>query len=195
MTTDLPHPVDVVVIGASAGGIEVLGGVLPVLPRSYRLPVAVVIHVPPGRRSLLVEVFGYHSKIRLREAEDKERVEAGVLYFAPPDYHLLFEDKSSFSLSVDDMVNHSRPSIDVLFQSAEEAFGSRVLGILCSGNNADGAAGLATIEAAGGVAVVQDPRTAIAAEMPAAGQRACDRALVLDAEGLKRILLRAGEMQ
>jgi two-component system chemotaxis response regulator CheB len=184
-----------VVVGASAGGIEVLGTVLQVLPQSYRLPLAVVIHLPPDRRSLLVEVFGYRCKMRFREAEDKERVEAGVVYFAPPDYHLLFEDTSSFSLSVDDLVNHSRPSIDVLFESAAEAFGSRVMGILCSGSNADGAAGLSAIEAAGGVAVVQDPASAISEEMPRAGLRACRDAAVLDPAGLRRILLQAGEAQ
>src|SRR5476649_956301 len=192
MNLTLPHAVDAVVIGASSGGIEVLGTLLPALPRDFPLPVAVVLHLPPDRRSLLVQVFGYRCAIRMKEVDDKDQVERGVVYFAPPDYHLLFEDRSSFSLSVDDPVNHSRPSIDVLFQSAAEVFGPRVLGILCSGSNEDGAAGLSAICAAGGIAAVQDPGTAQSRQMPAAGLRACPNAVVLDPQGLAKLLRSAG---
>jgi two-component system chemotaxis response regulator CheB len=192
MIVKLSHAVDAVVIGASAGGIDVLGTLLPALPHGFPLPVAVVLHVPPNRRSLLVEVFGYRCAIDLKEAEDKDKAEGGVVYFAPPDYHLLFEDRATFSLSVDDPVHHSRPSIDVLFQSAADAFGARVLGILCSGSNEDGARGIACICAAGGIAAVQDPRTALFPEMPSAGLRACPEALVLDPKGLASLLRSAG---
>jgi two-component system chemotaxis response regulator CheB len=192
MNFTLPHAVDAVVIGASSGGIDALGTLLPALQRDYSLPVAVVLHVPPDRRSLLVEVFAYRCAVRLKEVDDKDKVERGVVYFAPPDYHLLFEDRSSFSLSVDDPVNHSRPSIDVLFQSAADVFGARVLGILCSGSNDDGAAGLAAICAAGGIAAVQDPRDAASPEMPNAGLVACPTALVHGAKGLAQLLRNAG---
>lgn len=192
MNFNLPHAVDAVVIGASAGGIDVLGTLLPALPRDFPLPVAVVLHVPPDRRSLLVEVFSYRCAIRLKEVEDKDKVERGVVYFAPPDYHLLFEDRTSFSLSVDDPVNHSRPSIDVLFQSAADVFGARVLGILCSGSNQDGAEGLSAICAAGGIAAVQDARDASSPEMPSAGLAACPTALVHGAKGLAQLLRNAG---
>jgi two-component system, chemotaxis family, protein-glutamate methylesterase/glutaminase len=192
MNLTLPHAVDAVVIGASSGGIDVLGTLLPALQRDYPLPVAVVLHVPPDRRSLLVEVFAYRCAVRLKEVDDKDKVERGVVYFAPPDYHLLFEDRNSFSLSVDDPVNHSRPSIDVLFQSAADVFGARVLGILCSGSNQDGAVGLSAICAAGGVAAVQDVRDATSPEMPAAGLQACPTALVHDAKGLAQLLRNAG---
>jgi two-component system chemotaxis response regulator CheB len=195
MNSTLPHPVDAVVIGASSGGIDVLGTLLPALPRDYPLPVAVCLHVPPDHRSLLVEVFGYRCAIRLKEVDDKDKVEPGVVYFAPPDYHLLFEDRTIFSLSVDDPVNHSRPSIDVLFQSAADVFGARVLGILCSGSNDDGAAGLAGICAAGGIAAVQDPHGATSPEMPAAGLHACPTALVHDPKGLAQLLRNAGGMK
>jgi two-component system chemotaxis response regulator CheB len=195
MSFTLPHAVDAVVIGASSGGIDVLGTLLPALPRDFPLPVAVVLHVPPDRRSLLVEVFGYRCAIRLKEVDDKDKVERGVVYFAPPDYHLLFEDRTSFSLSVDDPVNHSRPSIDVLFQSAADVLGARVLGILCSGSNADGATGLAAICAAGGVAAVQDPRDATSPEMPSAGLLTCPTALVHGAKGLAQLLRNAGGMR
>jgi two-component system, chemotaxis family, protein-glutamate methylesterase/glutaminase len=195
MIGKLSHAVDAVVIGASAGGIDVLGTLLPALPRDFPLPVAVVLHVPPDRRSLLVEVFSYRCAVRLKEVDDKDKAERGVVYFAPPDYHLLFENRASFSLSVDDPVNHSRPSIDVLFQSAAEVFGPRVLGLLCSGSNEDGAKGLAAICAAGGLTAVQDPRTALSQEMPSAGIRACPDAFVLDPQGLARLLRSAGGVQ
>jgi two-component system, chemotaxis family, protein-glutamate methylesterase/glutaminase len=195
MKRKLPHPVDAVVIGASAGGIEILGALLPVLPRDFSLPVVVVLHIPPDRRSLLVEVFAHRCAVRLKEAEDKDAVEGGIVYFAPPAYHLLFEDRASFRLSASDHVNHSRPSIDVLFRSAAGIYGERLLGILCSGANDDGAAGLLAISNAGGIAAVQDPRTAQWREMPSAGRRACKDALVLDPPGLAALLRSAGAVR
>ena len=192
MSANKRSGMDAVVIGASAGGIEALGVLLPALPRDFSLPVAVVLHVPPDRRSLLVEIFAHRCALSLREPEDKERVQPGVVYFAPPGYHLLFENPGSFSLSVDDQVNHSRPSIDVLFESAAESFGARLLAILLSGSNADGAQGIARVHAAGGGVAVQDPATAPSREMPEAGLRACPEAQVLDLGGLAQLLRGAG---
>jgi two-component system chemotaxis response regulator CheB len=184
--------IDAVVIGASAGGIEALAALLPALPSGYPLPVAIVVHLPPERRSFLVEVFSHRCVLEMREAEDKEEVRAGVVYFAPPDYHLLFEDRRSFSLSVDDLVNHSRPSIDVLFESAALAFGPRLLGVVLSGANADGAQGIRAICNAGGKAAVQDPDTALAREMPKAALAACRTARIVTLQEMKSLLLHAG---
>jgi two-component system, chemotaxis family, protein-glutamate methylesterase/glutaminase len=184
--------IDAVVIGASAGGVEALGVLLPALPKEFPLPLAIVLHVPPDRRSLLVDVFQYRCAVTIREAEDKEPVQPGVVYFAPPDYHLLFESPRSFSLSVDEPVNHSRPSIDVLFESAAEAFGRRVMALVLTGSNADGARGIRRICEAGGVVAVQDPGSAGHREMPAAALQACPSAKPLSLAELAALLREAG---
>ena len=157
--------VGAVAIGTSAGGVEALSAILPALPATFRPPVFVVLHLPRERPSLLTHIFESRCAVPLREAEDKEPIEAGTVYFAPPDYHLLIERDGTLALSRDDQVNFSRPSIDVLFESAAEAYHARLLGVILTGANSDGAAGLAAVRSAGGIAVVQDPAEAQAAAM------------------------------
>lgn len=161
-----------VVIGASAGGVQALLQILPSLPASYRLPVLIVVHVPPDRDNALVSLFQARCQIKVREAEDKEPLLPGVVYFAPSDYHLLVEKDGTLSLSSDELVNHSRPSIDVLLESAADAFGSELVGVILTGANDDGARGLQAVVEAGGVTIVEDPAEAYASAMPAASLRA-----------------------
>ena len=161
-----------VVIGASAGGVQALLQILPPLPATYPLPVLIVVHVPPDRDNALVSLFQARCQIQVREAEDKEPVLPGVVYFAPSDYHLLVETDGTLSLSSDELVNHSRPSIDVLLESAADAFGSELVGVILTGANDDGARGLQAVVEAGGVAIVEDPAEAYASAMPAASLRA-----------------------
>lgn len=167
---DLPRPLPAdlaaVAIGASAGGIEALSLLLPALPAGMRASVLVVLHLPRDRPSLLAEIFGPKCALPVKEAEDKEPLQPGTVYFAPPDYHLLVETGPSVALSADAPVHYSRPSVDVLFESAADAFGPRLLGIVLTGANQDGAAGLAAIRRAGGYTAVQTPETAQAALMP-----------------------------
>ena len=111
-----------VVIGASAGGVQALSQVLPALPVDFPIPVIVVVHIPPRRDNALVDLFADKCRIPVKEAEDKEPLEPGTIYFAPSDYHLLVEAGGSLALSSDEPVNHSRPAIDVLFESAADAF-------------------------------------------------------------------------
>jgi two-component system chemotaxis response regulator CheB len=162
-----PH-IDTIVIGASAGGVEAVGSLLQGLPHPYAPSLMVVIHLPADQPSLLAEVFQARCRLPVREALDKEHVEAGTVYVAPPGYHLLLEADRTLALSHDAPVAFSRPSIDVLFESAAAAYGDRVLGIVLSGANSDGAAGLAAIRAAGGWGWVQAPADARAATMPQA---------------------------
>jgi two-component system chemotaxis response regulator CheB len=162
---NLAARVDAVVIGASAGGIEALTALLPALSPGLRPPVFIVLHLPRDRPSVLVEIFARKCAVPVREAEDKETVAPGTVYFAPPDYHLLVDRGPQLCLSADDPVHHSRPSIDVLFESAAEVHADRLLGILLSGANEDGAAGLAAIHDAGGITIVQCPQTARAPQM------------------------------
>jgi two-component system chemotaxis response regulator CheB len=131
-----------VVIGASAGAIEALSTLLPALPSGYRLPVLIVVHVPPDRKSLLPDLFRDKCAIKVVEADDKEPVQNGVIYFAPPDYHLLVETGKTLSLSSDEPVLFSRPSVDVLFESAADAYGAALTAVILSGASQDGAKGL-----------------------------------------------------
>lgn len=164
-------PVAAVCIGASAGGVEALLALLPSLPRGYRLPVAIVLHLPEDRDSVLAEVFQHHLELPVREARDKAPIEPGTVYFAPAGYHLLIERELCFSLSCDPPVNHSRPSIDLLFTSASVAWGPRLAAFLLTGANHDGAEGLAAVARAGGVTAVQDPATTRVSTMPEAALR------------------------
>jgi two-component system chemotaxis response regulator CheB len=163
------HAVDAVVIGGSAGSIEALLRLLPHVPADLDVPLLAVLHVPPGRASLLTATFGGRCAVPVREAIDKQTIEPGTLLLAPPDCHMMVERDFSISLSVDAPVHHSRPSIDVLFESAAWAWSRRLLGVLLSGASADGADGLAAIAERGGLAWVQDPDSAPSAFMPRAG--------------------------
>jgi two-component system chemotaxis response regulator CheB len=161
---NLAGRVDAVVIGASAGGIEALTVLLPALLPGGP-PVFIVLHLPRDKPSVLAEIFGRKCALPVREAQDKEEVVPGTVYFAPNNYHLLIDSGPQLALSADEPVHHSRPSIDVLFESAVEIYNERLLGIILSGANDDGAAGLASIHDAGGVTVVQSPQTARAPQM------------------------------
>lgn len=157
---------DAVVIGASAGGVDVLGRLLSALPSSFPLPIAVVLHVAADRPSLLREVFAPKCLLPVQEAEDKDSFASGRIYFAPPDYHLLLESPRQLALSIDPPCNFSRPSIDVLFESAAYCLPKRLLGILLTGASSDGAAGLRAISRSGGFTIAQDPQEAYAPQMP-----------------------------
>ncbi|MDB5491607.1 MAG: chemotaxis protein CheB [Micavibrio sp.] len=171
-----------VVIGASAGAVEALSALLPKLPERYSLPVMVVVHMPPDKDSIIAELFQAKSKVIVKEAEDKEAVRAGTVYFAPPDYHLLVEEEKILSLSNDELVHFSRPSIDVLFESAAYAYGAGLVGIVLTGANSDGAAGLRAISDNGGVVIVQDPDQAYSSPMPRAAIGLCPEAKIMTLE-------------
>lgn len=152
--------IDAIVIGASAGGVEALSVLLPALPVSLRASVFIVVHLPRERPSLLADIFAPKCALPVREAEDKMPVESGTVYFAPPDYHLLLDKGPQLALSVDDLVHYSRPSIDVLFDSAADVYGARLMGIILTGANEDGSAGLAAVHRLGGMTIVQEPDSA-----------------------------------
>ena len=164
-------------LGASAGGVEALSRILRALPADWPVAVLVVLHLPRDRPSLLVELFAPRCAVRLAEATDKLPIVPGTAYFAPPDYHFLVEagapgEPPHAALSIDEAVQFSRPSIDVLFESAADVYGARLAGALLTGANADGTAGLAAIRRAGGVTLAQDPDEAYASAMPAAARDA-----------------------
>ena len=170
MTLQAPatRDIDAVAIGASAGGVEVLSVLLSALPASCRASFFIVVHIPRERPSLLADVFGAKCALPVREAEDKEPVQPGTVYFAPPDYHLLLDRGPVLALSSDEAVHFSRPSIDVLFDSAADIYGERLLGLILTGANQDGAEGLAAVGRAGGRTVVQEPSGAAVPFLPEA---------------------------
>jgi len=181
-----------VAIGASAGAVQALMRILPALPANYPIPMLIVVHVPPDRRNALVPLFQKKARIEIKEADDKEPVLPGVVYFAPSDYHLLVEADGSLSLSSDELVNHSRPSIDVLLESAADAFGPSLVGIVLTGANDDGARGLRAVLEAGGVGVIEDPETAYAPAMPTAALRQCPSAKTMNLDAITAYLLGLG---
>ncbi|MGE6740526.1 chemotaxis protein CheB [Allorhizobium pseudoryzae] len=177
-----------VIIGASAGALEALSVILPKLASDFPRPILVIVHVPPDKRSVLASIFDAKCRLLAVEAEDKEPIEAGVIYFAPPDYHLLIEDTKTIALSDEDQVLFSRPSIDVAFESAAEVWGKSLIGIILTGANHDGAQGLKAVAAAGGTVIVQDPDGAYAGAMPQAALAACPQALVLPVDSIASYL-------
>jgi two-component system chemotaxis response regulator CheB len=190
--TETGASIRAVAIGASAGAVQALMRILPALPAGYGLPVLIVVHVPPDRGNALVPLFQTKCRIEVKEAEDKEPARAGVVYFAPSDYHLLVEADGSLSLSSDELVNHSRPSIDVLFESCADAYGPSLAGVILTGANHDGARGLRAVAEAGGVVLVEQPGGAHAPTMPAAALAACPSAKEKTLEAIASYLSNLG---
>jgi two-component system, chemotaxis family, protein-glutamate methylesterase/glutaminase len=181
-------PPEAVVIGASAGALESLSIILPALPAQSTLPFMIVVHLPPDRRSVIADIFRAKCSVPVQEAEDKEPITDGTIYFAPSNYHLLIEADRTLSLSNDEPVLYSRPSIDVLFESAADAYGSALVAIVLSGSNHDGAAGLKAVVAAGGLGIVQRPDAAFASAMPEAAKAMSPSAQVLSLDEIAAYL-------
>lgn len=179
---------EAIVVGCSAGGMQALEAIIPQLPLGLPQAVVVVQHLHPGSGGYLAEFFARCCPLPVKEAEDKEEIRPGVIYLAVANYHLLIERHRSFALSVDDRVRFARPSIDVLFQSAALAYGAKLVGVVLTGANDDGAAGLAAIKARGGVTVVQDPSSAEVGFMPKAALAATSVDHVLPLVDIARLL-------
>jgi two-component system chemotaxis response regulator CheB len=161
-----PAPRDVIVIGASAGGIEALLGLFEKLPASLPAAIAVVVHRPPLFESQLVRILGRRATLPVLEPEDQQAVTPGRVYLAPRDHHMVFED-GVIRLNRGPQQHRFRPAVDPLVLSAAETYGRRVIGVLLSGGGADGVRGLIGIKARGGLSIVQDPREARNPTMPA----------------------------
>jgi len=183
---------DAVVIGASAGGVAALLEILPPLPAAYGRAVVAVLHLPAGRQSQLAEVFNARMLLPVCEAQDKQQLQPGRVYFAGADYHLSIETDASFSLSCEAPHLYARPAIDFLMSSAADAYGPRLLGILLTGANQDGAAGLAAIHRAGGMTVVQDPAEAASPTMPLEAIKLDAPDLILPLSAIRELLLMLG---
>jgi two-component system chemotaxis response regulator CheB len=155
-----------VVIGVSMGGVEALTALLGGLPTNFPLPLLIVHHISADSGSRLADMLDSHCAIRVKEADEEETITPGTVYLAPPNYHLLVERDATLALSVDVRVNFARPAVDVLFESAADAFGPALIGIILTGAGSDGAKGLKRIKDKGGLTIVQDPANADADSMP-----------------------------
>ncbi len=180
---------EAVVMGLSMGGLDALTVMIPRFPKNFGMPVIVVQHRrsdPDSFLSLYLDTLG---EISVKEAEDKETIRPGIVYIAPADYHLMVEEDRTFSLSVDAPVQYARPSIDILFETAAEAYLDRLVGVIMTGANADGRDGLAKIKALGGRCIVQDPSTATSDTMPRSAMEAIQPDHVVPLEKIVDLLI------
>jgi two-component system, chemotaxis family, protein-glutamate methylesterase/glutaminase len=179
---------ELIAVGTSWGGLSALSRFLDDLPPEVEQPIVVAQHrSAESHDGGLGSLLGGHTRRVVRDAEDKDRLERGHVYLAPPDYHPLVE-RGSLALSTDEAVHFARPSIDVLFESTADAYGERAIGIILTGANDDGASGLARIKQRGGVAIVQDPETSERRRMPDAALEAVDADAVLRLEEMGKFL-------
>jgi len=163
----------VLAIGTSYGGLEALKIIIPKFPKDFSLAVLVVLHIGDNNNNSFISYLNSICQLHVKEAEEKEKVKAGIVYFAPPNYHMLIESDNTISLSTEAKVHHSRPSIDVLFESAAWCYKHELIGLILTGLNQDGAAGLQQIKSFGGISIVEDPETAIASIMPLSALHTC----------------------
>ncbi|WP_461079598.1 chemotaxis protein CheB [Spirosoma flavus] len=175
-------------IGGSTGSIEVLIQLLPALKAPLSFALVLVVHRKNTADSTLVNLLSLKTAIPLQEVDDKDPILPGTIYLAPADYHLLIEKDMTFSLDDSEKINYSRPSIDVTFESAADVFGPSLIGILLSGANTDGTAGLNAIKKAGGVTVVQKPETAQVAFMPQQAIEGAPIDWVLDVREMEKFM-------
>lgn len=183
-----PKKYQAVVVGSSAGGLNALKTLLRNLNKDFRFPVIIVQHISPDSENYLVHILNDIRVLKVKEADEKEHPLPGFAYVAPPNYHLLIESDQTFTLTVDERVNYARPSIDVLFETAAEAFREHLIGIILTGANNDGSKGLRRIKELGGLAIVQDPDTAEVDSMPKAAIKACSVDHVFSLEEISAFL-------
>lgn len=188
MANEIGNRFEAVVMGTSTGGLKALEVLLRALPADYPLPIIIVQHRSRKSDEFLQTYFNDLCALHVVEAEEKTKLCQGVVYLAPPDYHLQVEMDRTLSLSVDAPVQWSRPSVDVLFETAAEAFRDKLVGVIMTGANTDGSQGLSTIKQYGGLAVVQSPESATASEMPMAALKATDVDYVLSLEDIGRLV-------
>jgi len=184
-----------IVIGVSAGGFNALHSLVSQLPEDFSLPIAIVQHRASSNDGYLAQHLNINAKVEVKDVIDKEPICAGIVYIAPPDYHLLIERGLYFSLSRVDKVNYSRPSIDVLFESAADIYRQTCLAIILTGKNHDGAMGLAKVVENGGTAHVQVPMSAEASEMPNAAINKVPTADILSLAEITNYLIALDQKQ
>ncbi|MCD4773663.1 MAG: chemotaxis protein CheB [Bacteroidales bacterium] len=177
-----------IVIGTSAGGLNALKIVFSSLHENFSIPILVVQHISSHSDNYITKFFNNLCMLNVKEADEKEKIEPGNIYFAPPNFHMMVEEDKSISLSVDKKVNFSRPSIDVLFETAVYAYCPALIGIILTGANNDGAKGLKLINDNGGLTIAQNPKTAETRTMPQEAINISKTNNILDLEEIGKFL-------
>lgn len=183
------NPVEAIVVGASAGGLQTMMNLFSKLPADLPVPILVVQHTRPDDESLLAELIGRETSLKVIEAEDKIEIKPGYIYIAPPNYHLLVEDKNTIALSTEERVNYSRPSIDLLFESAVRVYLANLIGIILTGANNDGSRGISLIADAGGITIAQSPESAEFKVMPQAAIATGNVKFILNIEEMAKFII------
>ena len=181
---------EAIVIGVSLGGMKAMKIMFSHLPKGFKTPIIIVQHISAHSDSQWIQLLNDSYNVDIKEADEKEKIENRNVYFAPPNYHLLIEKDKTFSLTIDERVNYARPSIDVLFESAAEAYKNKVIGIILTGSNSDGTNGIKRIQECGGLTIVQDPKTAEAAYMPTSAIAAIQPDYILSLEDIIMLLIK-----
>jgi len=181
---------EAIVIGVSSGGMNAMKVMFSLLPKEFNTPIIIVQHISSQSENLWIRLLNDKSNLYIKEADEKESIEHGKVYIAPPNYHLLIERDKTFSLTIDERVNYARPSIDVLFESAAEAYKSKLIGVILTGSNNDGTNGLKRIKEYGGLTIVQDPATAESSYMPASAIAVVQMDYILTLENIIKLLIK-----
>ena len=181
---------EAIVIGTSSGGMNALKFLFSALPVDFNIPIIIVQHISPRSDNQWIKLLNNNSKLYLKEADEKEKIEHGKVYIAPPNYHLMIERNKTFSLTIDERVNYARPSIDVLFESAAEAYKTKLIGVVLTGSNNDGTKGIKRIKECGGLTIIQDPETAESSYMPASAIGSMQPDYILSLEDITELLIK-----
>lgn len=181
---------EAIVIGVSLGGMNAMKIMFSLLPKGFKTPIIIVQHISAHSDSQWIQLLNDTYSIDIKEADEKEKIENGNVYFAPPNYHLIIEKNKTFSLTIDERVNYARPSIDVLFESTADAYKNKLIGIILTGSNSDGTNGIKRIQECGGLAIVQDPKTAEVAYMPTSAIAAIQPDYILSLEDIIKLLIK-----
>lgn len=181
---------EAIVIGVSAGGMNALKVMFSILPKDFNLPIIIVQHISPRSDNQWIKLLNDKSNLYMKEADEKEKIEHGIVYIAPPNYHLLIEKNKTFSLTIDERVNYARPSIDVLFESAAEVYKNKLIGVVLTGSSSDGTNGIKRIKECAGLAIIQNPKTAESHYMPASAIAAVKPDYILSLEDITDLLVK-----
>jgi len=179
---------EAIVIGVSSGGMTALKFIFSTLPAGFSIPIIIVQHVSPRSDNEWIKLLNEKSNLTIKEADEKEKIEPGNVYIAPSNYHLLVEKDKTFSLTIDERVNYARPSIDVLFETAAEAYKNKLIGVILTGSNNDGAIGIKRIKECGGLVIIQDPETAESSYMPASAIATIEPDYILSLEKIIELI-------
>lgn len=185
----MTEDVEFIIIGGSAGAFMPVLDIVRNLPKGFRYPILIVLHRKYSSQYNLDALLSEHSNVPIREIKDKDKIEPGIAYLCPPDYHILIEKEKIFSLDKSETLWFSRPSIDIAFESAIAVYAEKLLGILLSGANKDGANGLLALKEIGGITIVQDPQEVQFNAMPAAAIALDAQTLILNTKQIKEYLV------